>query len=182
MPNANWASLALWRNATPGDALAVLNTTFSWWRSSLNDLWNVVALHGGLGYGLEGIPLANSHYGYYMVAWHTLFALSGQRYRAPSKSLTFWPKLPPPYELPVLIPRTVATLSARPISVAPDGDRPKCASVIAIEHELKVVAGRGVALVELSVNGSSPSSGLPSTLAVGDSVRWTTAAPSCIAY
>ena len=31
-------------------------------------MWNVVAVGGGLEYGAEGQPLANSHYGYHMVS------------------------------------------------------------------------------------------------------------------
>ena len=52
------------------------NQTLGWWRDGLRDMWNVAALHGGIGYHEEGQPLANSHYGYHMVAWHLLFALS----------------------------------------------------------------------------------------------------------
>eukprot|EP01047_Picozoa_sp_COSAG01_P095941 COSAG01_NODE_26544_length_710_cov_17.309329_2_plen_31_part_01 len=29
---------------------------------------------GGLEHGVEGQPLANSHYGYHMVMWHTVLA------------------------------------------------------------------------------------------------------------
>ena len=47
-------------------------------RDALADQWNVVAVYGGLGYGAEGLPAANSHYGYHLVAWHLLFALTGQ--------------------------------------------------------------------------------------------------------
>jgi hypothetical protein len=85
-------------------------------------MWNVVAVGGGLEYGAEGQPLANSHYGYHMasqcvraraclfvcfisvtelimligtlqVMWHTPFALTGQHWDAPSASLSFAPKL-----------------------------------------------------------------------------------------
>lgn len=37
-------------------------------RSQLRDMWNVVAVGGGLEYGAEGQPLANSHYGYHLVS------------------------------------------------------------------------------------------------------------------
>ena len=62
-------------------------------RDALADQWNVVAVYGGLGYGAEGLPAANSHYGYHLVAWHLLFALTGQVYSARSRSLTFAPAL-----------------------------------------------------------------------------------------
>ena len=89
MANPNWASLSLRRGGPVDEAFAVVNKTFAWWRSSLKDMWNVVALHGGLGYGQEGMPLANSHYGYHLVAWHLLFALTGQVYSARQRALAF---------------------------------------------------------------------------------------------
>ena len=101
-----------------------------------------------------------------MVAWHTLFALSGQRFRAPSKSLTFWPKLSPPYELPVLVPRTVATLTASPAM------RSGSSTGRSVEYQLKVVAGVPLTLAELAVDGSSPPVGLPTKLGVGDRINW----------
>ena len=57
MANANWATLSLWRGGDVDEAFAMANQTLGWWRSGLKDMWNVVALHGGLGYGLEGQPL-----------------------------------------------------------------------------------------------------------------------------
>ena len=96
-----------------------------------------------------------------------LLALSGQRYRKPDQSLTFMPKLSPPYELPVLVPRTVATLTARPATSSGGG---------AAEYELRVVSGMPISLKELSVNGSSPSGGLPVKLGVGDWIKWTAGA------
>jgi protein-disulfide isomerase-like protein with CxxC motif len=59
-----------------------------------DDVEQVVAVGGGLEHGVEGQPLANSHYGYHMVMWHTVLALSGQHYDAPSQALSFRPKLP----------------------------------------------------------------------------------------
>ena len=43
--------------------------------------------------------------------WHILPALIGQFYDAPTRTLTFAPKFIEPFELPVLVPGTVATLT-----------------------------------------------------------------------
>lgn len=96
MANPDWATLSIWRGGDPVKALAVADKTLDWWRSHLKDMWNVVAVGGGLEYGVEGQPMANSHYGYHMVMWHIPFALSGQHWDAPSQALTFKPKLPAP--------------------------------------------------------------------------------------
>lgn len=157
MANLNWATLSLWRGGNVDAALSVANTTLSWWRDGLKDMWNVVALHGGLGYGLEGQPLANSHYGYHMVVWHLVFALSGQRYSAPDAVLRLAPRLLPPYELPVLVPGSAARLTC-------DAQR-MC--------RLKVVAGLPLRLSTVSVDGAEPQRGvLPRTLAKGESLVW----------
>merc|ERR1712037_476820 len=75
MANPNWATLSIWRNGDPNKALAVADKSLNWWRSHLKDMWNVVAVGGGLestdrgGQPSEGQPMANSHYGYHMVMW-----------------------------------------------------------------------------------------------------------------
>jgi non-lysosomal glucosylceramidase len=156
MANPNWSTLSLWRGGDIDKALAVAETTFSWWRDGLKDMWNVVAIHGGLGYNLEGQPLANSHYGYHMVAWHMLFALSGQQYSAPEATVRLAPRLSPPYELPVLVPGTAAKLACT---------RRVC--------QLRVVAGISLRVSNVSVHGVSPPEGkLPTTLAKGDAIEW----------
>ena len=139
-------------------------------------MWNVVAVGGGLEYGAEGQPLANSHYGYHMaskhdlhvpctyfqsrvldvqVMWHIPFALSGQHWDAPSASLTFSPKLSAPFSLPVFVPGSAFVL---------------------IAHEagggaLRLVAGRSMTLKAVIV-GNSSAAHLPKTLAVGDTIEW----------
>ena len=76
-------------------------------------MWNVVAVGGGVNTSSAGQPLANSHYDCHMVMWHLVPALVGQFYDAPSGTLRFVPKLPAPFELPVLVLGTALTLSAR---------------------------------------------------------------------
>jgi len=165
MANPNVATLLLWRGAAVSEALGVVNTTFHWWRDQLHDLWNVVALHGGLGYGAEGVPLANSHYGYHLVAWHILFAMSGQHFDAPQQALRLAPLLDDfrPFRLPVLVPRTAAAISAKGVT---DGEGEPT-------YTLEVLAGAPLVLRSLSVHGVAPPPGmLPCTLAPGEKLSW----------
>jgi non-lysosomal glucosylceramidase len=155
MANPDWATLALWRGFDPNEALAVARKTLDWWRTELKDMWNVVAVGGGINTSSSGQPLANSHYGYHMTMWHMIPALVGQFYDAPSKTLQFAPKMPAPFELPVLVPGTALTLSA-----STDG-----------KYELKLLTGVPLQLDRLAVgNASAP--GLPRLLSPGDAVQW----------
>jgi hypothetical protein len=74
------------------------------WRSTLNDQWNIHGLMSSGGYGQDGLPWASSHHNSHLVIWHIPLAISGQQYSAPDRSLTFWPKLEIPFELPFFVP------------------------------------------------------------------------------
>ena len=52
----------------------------------------------------SGLPYMTNHYGFYMTSWHIVLALSGQLANMTLGSLTFAPKLPPPFVLPVMLP------------------------------------------------------------------------------
>ena len=67
MASPNWATLALWRGFDHLKALGVAKKLLDWWRLHLKDMWNVVAVAGGVNTSSAGQPLANSHYGYHMV-------------------------------------------------------------------------------------------------------------------
>ena len=161
MANPNWATLSIWRGGDPHQAIDVADKSLDWWRSHLNDMWNVVAVGGGLasvdrgGQPSEGQPLANSHYGYHMVMWHIPFALSGQHWDASTLTLTFKPKLSAPFSLPVLVPGTSALL------VGDEGGG----------GSLEILAGQTLTLKQMRV-GNRNSSHLPRTLKVGDSIKW----------
>jgi len=114
MANPNWATLNIQLATTQQqvqDALDVEKQTIDWWRSELHDLWNVAGITGGLGYGAEGQPYITSHYGYFMSFWHTIFALSGQQANLPEGVMSFRPQLQAPFELPVVLPGVLGTLS-----------------------------------------------------------------------
>ena len=90
--------------------------------------------------------------------WHALFALSGQLYDKPAGKLHLAPKLAArPFELPVLVPYTAASIGCAAGGVC----------------TLAVVAGAPLSLSELAVHGVPapvPAGGL--TLKVGQSVAW----------
>ena len=159
MANPNLAT-ARWRGVAVDDALDHARLTLDRWRLVLKDQWAVSGVTGGVGYGAEGQPWITSHYGYYMSAWHILFALSGQRYDR--GALSFAPRLTPPYVLPVLVPGTVATIEAR---VVAEGGRRR-------RRTLRV-AGVPLALSALKVgDAAAPTAALPAALAPGEAVEW----------
>ena len=85
-------------------ALEVGLKTIERYRSVIHDVWNVAGVTGGLGYDANGMPFTTSHYGYFMSSWHMVMALSGQKANVSEKSLTFSPKIDPPFILPVVLP------------------------------------------------------------------------------
>lgn len=120
--------------------------------------------------GAEGQPWCTSHYGYYMSSWHLIFALSGQRFHRGNLSLA--PRQAEPYSLPVLVPRTVATISAQ----LTHGEA--ATSKDTVRFTLRVHAGKPLTLTALDVKGvRPPASVLPATLALGETLSWGLAQP-----
>ena len=93
-----------------------------------------------------------------MVEWHLPLAISGQDANLPASSLTFAPKVPVPYRLPVLLPGVVGQISA---SAAEDG---------AMQFTLTLAFGE-LTLDHLAVNGSAYPSG-PVTIRPGAPATW----------
>ena len=93
-------------------ALEVIGKPFEQWHSVLHDQWNVAGILGGITYGADGLPFITSHYGYFMSSWHIVMALSGQIANMTEKSLTFAPRLDPPYSLPIFLPAVWGHLQA----------------------------------------------------------------------
>ena len=85
----------------------------------INDQWNVAGIKTN-----DGFPSITSHYGYHMVAWHTLFAVTGQvvDLSGTNKSVSFDPLFSTcsasgsGYAFPVLLPGVVGTLHCRTTS------------------------------------------------------------------
>ena len=87
------------------------------WSSVFHDEWNVPGVLGGIGYTVDGSRVDGqtyftSHYGFYMSSWHLVMGLSGQLANVTEKSLTFAPRLDPPYSLPVILPAVWGHLQA----------------------------------------------------------------------
>ena len=81
----------------------------------INDQWNVAGIKTN-----DGLPSITSHYGFHIVAWHTLFAISGQvaDLSGTTKSLTFDPLFTTcdstGYAFPVLLPGVVGVVTCHP--------------------------------------------------------------------
>ena len=113
MGNPDWATLSLRRGGDVEFAMDIMGKSLRWWREGVKDMWNIVAVAGGVDNPSQppGSPQANSHYGYHMTMWYAVGGLSGQLFDAPAGNLSFTPRLRPPYTLPVLLPGSVLTLS-----------------------------------------------------------------------
>jgi hypothetical protein len=119
----DWSYLALALGAagpTGGNvtaALAVAARSLDNWRTRLADLWNIAGLTSTADWGddnANGQPWITSHYGFMLVDYYLLPALSGQATNIPNGTLTFAPLLPCPYTVPVLLTGTEGTLTCAP--------------------------------------------------------------------
>ena len=48
----------------------------------------------------------------HIVTWHVPLAISGQQADLPRSSLTFAPRIPAPYTLPIILPGVLGVLSS----------------------------------------------------------------------
>ena len=108
MAPADHAALLIHNGGDVGEALAEAKKPYVQMRSVLKDMWNTP----GVLKGSTGMPYVTSHYGYHMTLWHLPLALSGQDADLPSGRLSFAPKIPAPFELPLLLPGTWGLVSA----------------------------------------------------------------------
>ena len=160
MGNPNWATINIHLKQDIGHAINVANKTLDWWREVVNDLWNIPAAAGGIGYGLEGQPYISSHYGYFMSSWHIIFALSGQKADLPGGTLVF--DSPDPSETwsyPVLLPGVVGTVSQTQNR--------------GVELVLEISIGKLTINKQLSIQGLAYAGPYPLILNEGDKVTLT---------
>ena len=54
-------------------ALKEMLEPFDYWRTGLNEIWNVAGILSSGDYTDPSVPYITSHYGYYMSSWHVLF-------------------------------------------------------------------------------------------------------------
>jgi hypothetical protein len=112
----DWSVLKLWLNTDSDSALTQSKKGLNHVRQTLNDQWNTHGLYGADEYGIGGKPWVTSHYGFHMVLWHLPFAMSGQYTDLSKGVLLFSPRLPSPFNLPVLIPNVFGSINSMPLS------------------------------------------------------------------
>lgn len=102
-------ALALYLGKPPADALHHYKAAATSWSERVRDQWNTAGIKDTAGY-----PTITSHYGYHMISWHALLALSGQvaSLIPGNASLAFAPRVPRPFTLPVLLPGVIGLLVA----------------------------------------------------------------------
>ena len=144
-------------------ALAMAEKELDHYRTGLRDQWNVHGLYANDGYGVDGQPWCTAHYGFHMPLWFIPFAMTGQLYSAVDQSLSFEPKVPCSYAVPVLTAGAVGTLSCAKGTGAGGASPSFTLLVTAGSLELHSLAASGV---------RCPSSKLTAPLNPGDSVSW----------
>jgi len=109
MASYNHATLALHMGGSAATSLGKYEASATSWSQRINDQWSTAGLKDTAGY-----PTCTSHYGYHMISWHTPLALSGQQanLQEGNASLTFSPRVPRPFTLPVLLPGVIGLLTA----------------------------------------------------------------------
>lgn len=153
----DWSVLNLWFNIDPENATSQSMKGLNHIRQTLNDQWNTHGIYASDGYGVGGKPWITSHYGFHMVLWHLVFAFSGQYTDLPTGVLSFKPKLQAPFVLPVLIPNTLGSISATPLSNSQ------------ISYTLSLISGN-LSLKQLSINNVNYPGSVQIT--AGKSVQW----------
>ena len=114
------------------------------------------------GYGIDGQPWCTSHYGFHIVAWHIVYALTGQVWDGVAGVLTFAPAVAAPFELPALVPGAAGLLTA---SVSSDASA-------STTYTLMVTVGT-LHLTRLAVAGAAyPIGASGITLSSGQKVEW----------
>lgn len=150
-------------------AMAMAQKELDQYRVTLRDQWNIHGITAGDGYGVDGQPWCSAHYGMHMSIWYLPLALSGQQYSngtdqyQPSGHvrLTFDPKVPCPYTLPVLVPGGVGLLSCQPISGGFE------------QYTIVLTTGK----LELNILGVGKAQVFATTLFTGKPVVWSNSSP-----
>jgi non-lysosomal glucosylceramidase len=102
----DWCSLNLYLGGPADRALEEARKVIDAWRLHLADPWNWTDTSAAW----TGFPYGNSHYGRQLIFWSIPLALSGQRYSAPRRVLTFEPVLAAPARLPFFLPQACGVL------------------------------------------------------------------------
>ena len=163
MATYDTVTLQLHRGASWPGALELAKGTGTSYAQRLNDQWNVAGIKD-----TEGFPTITSHYGYHMVAWHLIFAASGQHARLDHPAgarLSFAPRPAcsgAGFVLPVLLPGWTGTLRCAPVTPP--------ASDAVVQLTLDLATGAPLQLAKLPVY--SAEYGGPVVIAPGAPARW----------
>ena len=167
------ASAAAPSAAAVGAALRHSEASGTSYSQRLNDQWNYAGIKSN-----DGFPTITSHYGYHMTAWHLPMALSGQAASlgggGGNRTLTFAPRQPCPFVLPVLLVGRLGTLSCSNGGDGGDGGGGGGDSGDSGGGEaftLTLVSGEQLELDTLAVNARAYP-GTTATLAVGSPLHW----------
>jgi hypothetical protein len=155
-----WSYLALALGTASVDAaLDPTRRATENWRSRLNDFWNLAGLTTSGDWGGEndnGQPYVTSHYGFLLPNYYLLPALTGQQTDVVGGTLTFAPRYPCPYTLPLLLAGTTGTVTCAGTA----------AFTVAVAFGTLSLPAGG-----LTISGSTYPGGAV-TLAAGQSVTW----------
>ena len=162
MATYDTVTLQLHRGASWPGALELARGTGTSYAQRLNDQWNVAGIKD-----TEGFPTITSHYGYHMVAWHLIFAASGQQARLDHPDGAHLSFAPRPacsgagFVLPVLLPGRTGTLRCAP-AASPASDA-------TVQLTLELATGAPLDLVQLAVRGAQHG---PVVVAPGAPAHW----------
>jgi hypothetical protein len=114
-PTWSYLQLALGRLSVDASLAPTFDSTENF-RTRLADWWNVVGITSSgnaTGWGPDGVglPYVTSHYGFLLPNLYLLTALSGQQGDIYRGALSFDPRLPAPFSLPVSLPGVLGTLA-----------------------------------------------------------------------
>lgn len=109
-----WSYLQLALGTATDAALAPTMASTENWRSRLHDWWNLAGITTSGNWGGDnqnGQPYITSHYGFLLPNYYLLPALTGQVTDVAHGSLTFAPRYPCGYVLPMLLAGTTGTIA-----------------------------------------------------------------------
>jgi non-lysosomal glucosylceramidase len=151
MGSPDWATLNIHTGMDPTTALEQPKKSLGLWNRVINDQWNTAGIASP-----EGQPWITSHYGFFMVEWHLILALSGQQANLPAGVLgfNFTDTTLETASYPVLLPGVLGTISASPTM-----------------RNLTISFGSIQGITRLSV-GSHVYGGGSVTLSAGQSLSW----------
>jgi hypothetical protein len=104
--SATWSYLQLALGTNIQDALEPSRLSSEIFRTYLKDNWNLVGIITSGDWDLPYYPYVTSHYGFMLPNYYLLPGLTGQQVDIPGGKLSFAPKIPCPFDAPLLLAGT----------------------------------------------------------------------------